>query len=209
VTRVPLVRAALAVCLAVAVGGCGATSSPSPEPSASPGAAVSPSASPSASPEPSVDRPGAPDLEARLPTSVGGTPLTSVSLTGEAFMSTGGETSRAQLTAMLGELGRSTADLTVAQAADPTGVLDFQAGLLRVAGAAPELLLDEWVAAQQVATSDGFQVSNVEVGGHASTKLVDPTHADGGATNAFADGDTLVIVRAVDEALVAEVFSAI
>jgi hypothetical protein len=132
-----------------------------------------------------------------------------VSLAGEAFLSTGGETGRGQLEALLTALGKAAADLSVAQAADPTGVLDFQAGLFRVAGADPTRLHDEWVAAQRAATDDRLEVTSVEIAGHPTTRLVDPNQPESGATYATADGDTLVIVRALDEALVAEVFAAI
>jgi hypothetical protein len=132
-----------------------------------------------------------------------------VSLTGEAFLSTGGEAGRGQLEALLTDVGKAVADLSVAQASDPTGGLDLQAGLFRVAGADPERLLDAWVQAQQAATDERLEVASVEIAGRPTTRLIDPNHRDAGATYATSDGDTLVIVRTPDETLVAEVFAAI
>jgi hypothetical protein len=201
--------ATLALAAAFLAVGCGSTDDPSPSgPATSSGpASVAPSSSPT--PAPSVDLHGAPELEGRLPTSIGGTVLTSVSLAGDEFLLTGGEAGRGQVEAMLESLGKTAADLSVAQAADPTGVLVFQQGLFRVAGADPAQLLAEWVGAQQAATSNRLQVSDAEVDGHPTTHLVDPSRADGASTYVVADGDTLVIVLAIDEALVAEALSAI
>lgn len=193
---------ALVLVAAIGLVGCGATATPSPSPS------PAPSTEPSATPEPSVDLHGAPDLEARLVGEVGGVELTSVSLTGPDVLATGSAEGREQLLGLLGALGRTADDLTVAQAYDPAGALVFQQGLFRVAGADPTELLTLWVASQQAATQDRVRVSNTTVDGVDLTLIEDPTRPVGGRTYAFADGDTLVLILADDEALLSEALAA-
>ena len=182
-----------------ATTGTGASTGPSAATGASP-TAPSPSPVPSASPtpEPSVDLHGAPELEARLLDSVAGTTLSKFSLTGEDFLKTGTGPEPALLTGMLGQLGKTPADLTIAEAHDPSGVLVFDEGLFRVAGADPDRLLAAWIAAQQAAVSGRLQVSQTTVGSTAMTRLLDPTKEEGGSTYALAKGDTIYLILADD-----------
>ena len=204
-------RAVAAGAVLVAVlAGCGSTAAPSPSAAADlPGgatASASPSAASAASPtpEPSVDRHGAADLEARLPDEIAGVALARVSLTGTDFMSLGDEAGQSQMGSFLAGLGKTAADLAVAEAYDPAGILVFKEGLFRVAGADPVQLLDLWVASQQAATSNRLQVSNTTVAGRSVTRLTDPSREVGGTTYAIADGDTLWLIAADDAALLEE-----
>lgn len=147
-----------------------------------------------------MDRHGAPELEALLPDEIGGTTLAKLSLNGEDFLALGGETGRGQVEALLGELGKTPADLSVAEAHDPAGVLVSKAGIFRVAGADPVELLDLWVASQQAATQNRIRVSNATVSGLAMTVLTDPSVEVGGTTYAWADGDMIRLVLTDDGA---------
>ncbi len=204
--RVPALVLVAAIGLAAGLAGCGATATPSPTPSPSPAGASASPASPT--PAPSVDLHGAPDLEARLTTEIGGVELATVSLTGPDFLATGSAAARSAFEGMLAELGSGPDDLALAQASDPSGALVFQEGLLRVAGADPTELLTLWVASQQAATQNRVRVSNTTVDGVDLTLVEDPTRPVGGRTYAFADGDTLVLILADDEALLSEALAA-
>jgi hypothetical protein len=203
--------------LVLAVAACDAAGSPSPSgsPAPSTGAAPSPSTgaaaspSPTPSPSPSPDLHGAPELEARLPATIGGVDLTTVSLTGPAFLAGGGEVAQGQLNGMLDDLGKTAEDLTVAEASDPTGMLVFQEGLFRVQGSDAMQLLAAWVAAQQAAMQQRLEVTTTTIAGHAVTVLTNPNDPVGGTTYALAVDDTIVLVLADDRALVEEAFGLI
>jgi hypothetical protein len=212
--RHPRSLAVPAALLTLVLAACGSTATPSPATSASPAPSGSASASPSPStgvagspsptPEPSVDLHGASALETRLADEIGGTTLSKVSLTGADFIAIGGQTGAQEMAGLLGELGRTSGDLTVAQAYDPTGILVFQEGLFRVVGADPVQLLTLWVASQQAATQNRLQVSTTTVGGRDLTHLVDPTREVRANTYALADGDTLWLILADDTTLLEE-----
>jgi nucleoid-associated protein YgaU len=204
-THVPL--ALLAAAAALLVAACGASASPaaSAAPSTAPIASPSPVPSGAAdSPAPSVDLHGAPDLEARLPHTVGSTELSAVSLSGDTFLSTGDTASQGQLRDMLSKLGRTPADLSVAEAHDPTGRLVYQLGLFRVAGADAFSLESAWIAAQQAADANRLKVTQETIAGRQVTHLADPARVVGGDTYVVAMGDTLVLVLADDTTLVEE-----
>jgi len=204
-------RAATVLVLAAAIAACG-TSSGTPLPTApamspaSPTASASVPATPPASlapetPEPSVDRHGVPELEAFLPASAGGVALERLSLTGADFYALGTSGSRARLDAMLKALGRTLADLSVADAGDPTGKIVLEVGVFRVAGSEPARLLSEWVASSQAVKPGLIAVTSETLDGRRLTKLVDATRPVGGSTYAWAIGDTIFIVAADDPAL--------
>ncbi len=127
-----------------------------------------------------------------------------VRLTGDDFMKLGGETGQGQMTTLLGQLGKTAADLTVAEAYDPAGLLVFKEGLFRVAGADPVQLLGQWVSSQQAATANRLQVSNTTVAGRDLTRIVDPSRQVATTTYAFADGDTLWLILADETTLLEE-----
>jgi hypothetical protein len=161
---------------------------------------------PSASdtPEPSVNRHGVPDLEALLPASVGNVQLERLSLTGPDFYALGTPDTQGQLDAMLKALGKTTADLSVGDAGDPTGRAILEIGVFRVAGAESSKLLAQWLASNEASSPGRISVTNETIDGRALTKLVDATRDVGGTTRAFVKGDTIFLVKADDPAFVSD-----
>ncbi len=206
----------VAACGTSAQGGASAAAPPTAPPAATvaPSAAATPPASgdqtvppPSLlpeTPEPSVDAHGVPALEAHLPTRLGTIDLETRSLTGDDFYALGTTQTRAQLDGMLANLDKTVADLTVADAYDPSGVAVLEVGAFRVAGAKPARLLSEWVAVTQASKPGKISVTNTTVGGRPVTMLVDSTIDVGPTTYAFAVGDTIFLVRAADPKLSTE-----
>ena len=144
----------------VAVGLLAACAAPSPSPG---GAAIPPGASAETGAVPTGPEPpastsgdaGAPPpvsppdsgitdrhadtaLEALLPTVVSGIPLTTYSVTSEAFV--GGQNAD-QFAAFLERVGATPPDVTLAVAGDPNGTLTAQVSALRVTGAESSDLL--------------------------------------------------------------------
>ena len=205
--------AAVLIIVSILVVACGgAAVSPTPSASASPqpsapasvapsSASVPPSSAPE-NPEPSVGRHGVPELEALLPASVGNVQLERVSLTGPDFYALGTADTQGQLNALLAALGKTTADLSVADAGDPTGRAILEIGAFRVAGASSTKLLSEWVASNQASNPGHISVTSETIDGRTLTKLVDATRDVGGTTRAFVKGDTIFLVAADDPALV-------
>ena len=196
--------------LAVACGSAAVSpsASASSQALASAPASLPPSGSslPSASdtPEPSVNRHGVPDLEALLPASVGNVQLERLSLTGPDFYALGTPDTQGQLNAMLKALGKTTADLSVGDAGDPTGRAILEIGVFRVAGAESSKLLAQWIASNEASSPGRISVTNETIDGRALTKLVDATRDVGGTTRAFVQGDTIFLVKADDPAFVSD-----
>ena len=178
-----------------------AAASPSPVASTPPAGSSSPAAA-SESPEPSVDSHAVPELEALLPAKVGDVELERLSLSGADFYALGTADTQGQLDAMLTALGKTVADLAVADAGDPSGRTVLEIGAFRVAGAKPAQLLSEWVASNQASSPGDITVSNETVDGRRLTKLVDRSRDVGGTTRAFVKGDTIFLIGADDPALV-------
>lgn len=201
-------RTGLLIIVSSLVVACGSAAvTPESSTPASPGpstpASVPPSSVPE-TPEPSVGAHGAQDLEALLPARVGGIALERRSLTGSAFYSLGTPDTQGRLDAMLTAIGKTIADLTVADAYDPSGRTILEVGAFRVAGARPAQLLSEWVASNQASNPGRISVTNETVDGRAVTKLVDGTREVGATTRAFVIGDTIYLVGADDPALVSD-----
>ncbi len=212
-------RAAIAIALGALVVACAPSSG-----TASPAGATGPSASPSVAagspsagavqptpvpdtPAPSVNNHGAPAIEAMLPAKVGTVALERLSLTGPDFYALGTDATRAQLDAMLGKLGKKVTDLTVADAGDPRGLTVIEIGIFRVADAAADRLLSEWVASTVASNPGQIATSSVTVDGRKLTKLVDSSRPVGGVTYAFVKGDTLFAIAADDPALLSSALS--
>jgi hypothetical protein len=148
------------------------------------------------------------DLEALLPTQIGATKLSAVSLNGPGFMATGNIANRTALTQMLTSLGKTPADLSVAQAEDPSGVLVFKEGIFRVTGSAPGALLAAWLAAQQ-AVQPSLVAGQITLDGQVVTKLADSKNLEAPPSYIVAKGDELWIVAARDQKLIDEAISRI
>ncbi|HYM83885.1 MAG TPA: hypothetical protein VEY67_07020 [Candidatus Dormibacteraeota bacterium] len=193
----------LGALVAVVVAACGSsTPSPSADVSAQPSAAAG-------SPSPTPDLHFAPALEARLPDAIGGVPMEKFSMSGADFMAVGSSTGQGDLQSMLQQLGKTAADLSVAETFDPTGSSSNQAAIFQVKGADPVKLLSLWVAAQSVATHDRTTVTNPLIDGHLLTRLEDRTNQPSRVSYAWSSGDSIVIVGTADEAIVREVLAKI
>ena len=114
-----------------------------------------------------------------LPAKVGTVALERLSLTGPDFYALGTDATRAQLDAMLGKLGKKVTDLTVADAGDPRGLTVIEIGIFRVADAAADRLLSEWVASTVASNPGEIATSSVTVDGRQLTKLVDQSRPVG------------------------------
>jgi hypothetical protein len=172
---------------------------PSVAPAGSPGSGIEtlpigPSAPPSevplGSPGPDAS-PASPELEGMLPREIAGTPFIVQSYTGaDAF---GNDVGSRAVTAGLRALGKSPADLELAEAYDENESLDLYLFAFRLPDSDPEalrsLVLDSWL----VADAEGVTSEQVELGG----KTV--THVDYG--DDFQDaylyslGDMAVIIQ--------------
>jgi hypothetical protein len=192
--RHTLVALAASSILALGIAACGASNDPlaSHSPSAPTGDAAT------RSPHPF------PDLEARLPSKIGGKSLGHTSFDGPTFLAKGTEANRTALIAMLGQLGHGINDLSLAEATDPNEDLQFIEGIFRVEGTRAEALEPAWIAAQQAATNHRLVQATVTVGGISITKLSDPNFQAGGTTYVLPRGDSLVLIVADDVKLVEE-----
>jgi hypothetical protein len=175
-------------------------SSPAPPasiaPSASPGA--SPGASPSAAPVSHV----APDLEALLPHSVDGTALTSQSVSGTAALGTDA-TSQA-LIASLAKLGKTPADLEIAEAHDSTGTLQLRMFGFRVKGMPGSDLATAVVGSWMANTTQTPTRSDVTIAGK---KLAKVAYPQGGADYVYGTAAVAFDIETTDESLVSKVLS--
>ena len=170
---------------------------------------VSASEEPLASDLPSEEVPSeaavAPELEALLPTTVNGTPLTVDSVLGTDLF--GEDQSSRAITAALRAEGKTPADLTFAQAYDENQALDLSMFALAVDGLTEAktkaLVLDSWLSA----TGAGVTQSEVELGGRTLTKI---DYGDDGANDYVLAGDGAVIVfTTADEELAAATVAAL
>ncbi len=174
--------------LAIMVAACGGSATAAPSAAApSVAASAAPSVQPSPSPEASAaaaastapDASGAipsiglpsfnadKNLEALLPTTFGGVTLQKFSMKGAQFL---GQSSNSDLNKAVASLGLSTADVSVAFAADPTGKMDITFAAIRFAGADSGKLLQVFQAAS---TASGSLVASVNVGGKDVIKTQD------------------------------------
>ncbi len=143
-----------------------------------------------------------PDLEALLPHSVGGTTLSSQSVLGSTALRSDA-TSQA-LIASLKKLGKTPADLEIAEAYDAAGKLPMRLFGFRVKGVAGSdiaaAIVDSWMAA----TAGSPVRSDVTIGGQKLTKVA---YAQGGADYVYATGDTVFDIETTDETLVSKVLA--
>jgi len=206
-TSGPALLAVLLALAAIVLAACGSSSTPTPPP-----APTSPASSPAASaaiasPSPTANVHAAPELEARLPDSIGGVAMSKFSMGGVDFMAGGSASGQAQLKELLQQLGKTDGDLLLADTYDPTGASADQAAIFQVKGADPTKLLDLWVAAQTAITNNKTRVANVTVVGRQLTRLEDFTSEPSRVTYAWSNGDSIVIVAASTDAVLQELVS--
>lgn len=206
---------AASAALAIIVSACGGSATAAPS-AASPSAAasVAPSVAPSPSPEasatsaestapaasgalPSIALPSFnadKDLEALLPGTFGGATLQKFSMKGAQFLSQG---SNSDLDKAVTALGLTTADVSVAVAADPTGKMDVSFAAIRFAGADSGKLLQVFQAASQAA---GDLVGSMSLGGKNVLKTKD---SSGSFSYFYVRNDVVLGVTAKDDATAA------
>jgi hypothetical protein len=163
-------------------------------------ASVVPSAAASAAPSPA-----APVLEAEMPHAVHGTTLTVQSATDATSLGT--TPSNRALDAAMTSLGKTPADLEVADAADASGALAISVLGFRVAGIDPAKLrtvvLDAWLSIN----TPGVTVSTVNLAGTPATMV---TYGDSGPSEyVFVHGDSVLVVETTDQSLAASVVTAL
>jgi hypothetical protein len=117
---------------------------------------------------PVADTHDAPELEALLPTTLQNTPLQLQSWTGSGIL-TDDDWSNS-FNAFLTANGKGPADLTEAQAYDPTQALDGSIGVYRVKGVDPAKVRDALIAAWKADGTDA-PTSTVTIGGKEMTKV--------------------------------------
>ncbi|MFH1474781.1 MAG: hypothetical protein ABIG85_02875 [Chloroflexota bacterium] len=152
----------------------------------------------SAGPDPSA---AAPDLLALLPTEVAGTTLVSDSAIGTDIL--GADTSSRAMIAALGTLGRTPADLQVAQAYDENGELDVYLLAFRVPGTPAADLAAIVVGTWLSGSTPGVTTATVTLGGRELTKV---TYGDQGAASYVrATGEAVFVIETSDETLASAV----
>ena len=166
-----------------------------------PVAAASPSVEPSVdesipetTPEPLSHE--SPELEGLLPAVWEGTALQKESWTGDVVL-LDDEWSQTFRT-FLDDQGKTPADLLVAQAADPTGVLQMSVGAFRIDGATGAQMLETVVAAWKAEYPD-LETTTIELGGKNVTRGV---FSDGDINSYWYEHEGVVFdVETADEAL--------
>jgi hypothetical protein len=138
------------------------------------------------------------DLEALLPTSLGG-----VALTVESQAGTELSKSSAAFDAFLKSLDKTLADFTLASAYAKGG-LKAQVGAWRVKGADSALLLPGFKDAVQGSSTTPLTKAGDTLGGRAVTRIGDPGQLTQGPLYAIVRGDTLFFVQSPDRGLAEE-----
>ena len=165
-----------------------------PSPPAPPAASPSPSPSPSPAPVSHV----IPDLEARLPGTVDGTTMSTDSVTGATALGTDA-TSQA-LIVSLAKLGKTSADLEIGRARDPTGSRTIRLYAFRVEGVGSADLVTAIVGAFRADATSSPSESQVTLAGRTLTKV---TYSQGPAEYLIeAAGGVVFNIETTDEALV-------
>jgi hypothetical protein len=163
----------------------------------SPGESESPSASEFPSESPAASAAGnhlAPDLEALLPSQVNETALSTESDTGEAVLDAWTQV----MVTFLAKVGKTPADLELAQAYDPASGLDVSLMAFRLKGV-PATELQQAIGDGLVAGSPALEKSVVTLSGKEVTKLA--SAEDGWNSYLYAQGDVVYIIGTSDETL--------
>jgi hypothetical protein len=139
-----------------------------------------------------------PELEALLPTTLGGVVLTVESQSG-ADLATRSDA----FDTFLKSLGKTRADFTVASAY-ATGGLRAEIGAWRVKGGDPALLLQGFKTALQSSSATPLTQAEATIGGQTVTRIGDPGQLTHGPLYVVGRGDTLLFVQTPDPALADE-----
>jgi hypothetical protein len=139
-----------------------------------------------------------PELEAFLPTTLGG-----VTLTIESQAGTDLATESAAFDAFLASLGRTRADFSLASAYSQGG-LEAEVGAWRVEGADPAKLLPGFKTAVQASSTTPLTKVEETLGGRTVTRIGDPGQLTQGPLYVFVRGDTLLFVQTPERGLAEE-----
>jgi hypothetical protein len=139
-----------------------------------------------------------PDLEALLPTTLGGAALTVESQAGTELA-----TRSAAFDAFLAALGKTRADFSLASAYGRGG-LKAEVGAWRVKGADPALLLPAFKTAVQASSTTPLKVAEEMLGGRAVTRIGDPGQLTKGPLYVVVSREALLFVETPDRALAEE-----
>jgi hypothetical protein len=158
----------------------------------------------SAAPSPAASI-AAPELEAALPTSVGGTALSINSAVGTDVL--GNDPGSRAIAAALRAAGSSPDAFRAAQAYDPTGTIDLSITAFRVEGMAADrlqtIVIDGWLSAG----GSGVKTTSTTISGRTVTQV---DYGDGGTTPYIAiSGDIVIIVESSSATLAAQAIAAL
>ena len=142
-----------------------------------------------------------PDLEALLPTTLGG-----VALMVESQAGTDLTTNSNPFDAFLGGLGKTRADFSVASAYATSG-LRAEIGAWRVKDADAELMLQGFKTALQASSTTPLTQVNESIAGRTVTRIGDPGQLTHGPLYVVVRGDTLLFVQTPEPALAEEAMS--
>jgi hypothetical protein len=140
-----------------------------------------------------------PELEALLPSSLGGVALTVESQAGPEL-----STNSAPFDAFLAGLGKTRADFTLASAYAPGGGLKAEVGAWRVKGADTALLLPSFEHVVQASSATPLTIADETIAGRAITRIGDPGQLTRGPLYVVVRGDALLFVQTPEPALAEE-----
>jgi hypothetical protein len=200
----PADLASITRAVAAAMGDETAAGSAGAQPSDEALGSEEPGASGAASGEPAASS-VAPELEAKLPKTAGGTPLTVQSASADTIFGTD-PNSRA-LSARIRAMGAQLSDLQIAQAYDDTGTIDLSIIGFRLPGkdgaALRAAVIETWLSADVA----GVTKSEVTLGGKKVTKI---DYGDEGTTEyVYGGSDYVIVIDTSDTAIATEVAAAI
>jgi hypothetical protein len=172
---------------------------------ASPSDVVDASASDDTSSEPPVaDTHDAVEMEALLPTLVSGSTLQTQSWTGDTIL--GDDTFSTAMTKFLTDAGKTSQDMRVAQAYDPTQTLDITVTAYRVAGVKAAAIRDALIAAWKVDYPD-LKVTTVTLADKQVTKA--DFGQDAIASYLYLQDDVVFDIESGDETLATAAIAAL
>jgi hypothetical protein len=149
--------------------------------------------------------PVAPDLEAKLPSDIGGTPLTTQSATADTVFGT--DPNGRALSARIRALGSDFSKLQVAQAFDDSGTVDISIVAFRLPGKdiakVREAIVDTWLSANAA----GVKQSQVTLGGKSLLRI---DYGDEGPLDyVYTGSDYVVVIDTSDVSIATEAASKI
>jgi hypothetical protein len=191
--------------LATAMGNEEAAGSPGPRPSAPAGSEVPSGSDSGAGPPGSDEPPVAPDLEAQLPTEIGGTTMQVQSQTADNVF--GDDPNSRALSARIRALGADLADLQIAQESDETGTIDLTIVAFRLPGKDATKLRAAIVETWLSANVEGVKQSEIMLGGKKVTKV---DYGDEGPIDyVYRGSDYVIVIDTADPGLATEAVSKI